>query len=1305
MGEPETPKNTLNEDRWFNVIRFWVDGKKFEITNPSPSITLLDWMREFQGLTSTHVGCGEGGCGACTLALVLPSGETRPINSCLRRLCAVDGCHIMTTQSLGNVRDGLHPVQEAITNNGTQCGFCTPGWVMNMYSLLENNSYLTREQVEQNFDGNLCRCTGYRPILAAFGEFASGGSCCRKHTSIPKPLEMADHVAKPLHFSDPLTGEEYYRPVTMHQLGGIRQRVESAKKKVCFMSGTTATGVVKYLVKNVCTEDTVLVDVNYLPEISSSSVDESGLTFGAAVSIGHLLSQVEKVDDEGFRAYAEHLKLVASVQVRSVGSWGGNVMLCRQSFLEESYSYFPSDIVLVLATAGTTVKVMVDGCAPQIVDILTLIEMKGNVLLISGHIPRSSEKSLARTFKLMRRHVFTHAIVQLGVHFTFAKDWTVTRARVIIGGVTSKIMVAQDTVKAIVGNELSPKVLSEAKLALTRDIDDGNPNAMLQHKTVACAYLFKSFLQAHQLRGRLHASCESALLRLTGFDTRPVSSGDHSLFSVDNNISPVGIWMPKIESGIQATGESIYPSDKGHGFLFGQLVFSTSCNAKLVAIDAHEALGMPGVVEFVAASDIPGTNGWMSFLTSVPGCEYAKEKLFFELNDTIPYVGVMLGVIVAKTWAQAYKAARAVKQVYIDLKPPVLGIVDASTKHAVLCQDHVSRIRSVGKHILRGAQVGEPLPDQGTTKRSTRSQNIVSSVMTGEQYHFPLETHALCVVPTGDTMQIFISSQCNDIVQSAVAGALGVLTSKIRVEGMRIGGGFGGKIIAQAASACAIAVAAHKLKQPVRLQTERRNDMQAFGLRNSFKFDYDATFLSDGKLEACDLNVHLDVGHIPGISGLLTTILDKDVGGVYNFTGGLKLSHQVCLTNKPAAAVMRAPGAMQASFFQASLLDHIAKTVGKDVDDVMEMNMYKVGDINREGVELGSKTFNYTVPQLWSQIQASAQYKERKAEVEQFNKTNKWKKKGISITASKFGVPSSDYKLGALLTAYVDGSVHVSVGGVDMGQGLNTKVAQCVAYTLGVPVASVTVEGGDTFVCGNQSYTGNSGSSESCCNAAMEAATILKNRLAPFVGKSWTETLLAGKLAGISLSAEGWFNGIAMEPHKSVYATYGAAVSEVILDVLTGDVRVERVDMIVDLGSQLNAAVDIGQIQGGFVQALGYLLTEEVRWGADGTQTSPGTWEYKIPTAYDVPVVLNVSLLQDTPNPRSIALGSKAVAEPIMSLINGTYLALKKAIYASRSEFGSGSEFVPLHVPTTRESIQSAIGLSLEHIQLMDSEQ
>ena len=318
-------------------------------------------------------------------------------------------------------------------------------------------------------------------------------------------------------------------------------------------------------------------------------------------------------------------------------------------------------------------------------------------------------------------------------------------------------------------------------------------------------------------------------------------------------------------------------------------------------------------------------NSWP--FTSVPGCEYAKEKLFFELNDTIPYVGVMLGVIVAKTWAQAYKAARAVKQVYIDLKPPVLGIVDALTKHAVLCQDHVSRIRSVGKHILRGAQVGEPLPDQGTTKRSTRSQNLVSSVMTGEQYHFPLETHALCVVPTSDTMQIFISSQCNDIVQSAVVGALGVLTSKIRVEGMCIGGGFGGKIIAQAASACAIAVAAHKLKQPVRLQTERRNDMQAFGLRNSFKFDYDATFLSDGKLEACDLNVHLDVGHIPGISGLLTTILDKDVGGVYNFTGGLKLSHQVCLTNKPAAAVMRAPGAMQASFFQASLLDHIAKTV------------------------------------------------------------------------------------------------------------------------------------------------------------------------------------------------------------------------------------------------------------------------------------------------------------------------------------------------------------------------------------------
>jgi len=254
-------------------------------------------------------------------------------------------------------------------------------------------------------------------------------------------------------------------------------------------------------------------------------------------------------------------------------------------------------------------------------------------------------------------------------------------------------------------------------------------------------------------------------------------------------------------------------------------------------------------------------------------------------------------------------------------------------------------------------------------------------------------------------------------------------------------------------------------------------------------------------------------------------------------------------------------------------------------------------------------------------------------------------------------------------------------------------VGLCVANVLGIPVESIRTEGADTFTFSSGSMTGGSGTSESACHAAIQAATTLKGRLQPYMdkGNNWVQAITAASASGVNLNAMEWFAGSSFRS-GTTYGVFGTAITEVMLDVLTGEVRVERVDILMDLGNQLDAAVDIGQVQGAFVMVLGYLFTEQVLY--DPVTAVPlclGTWEYKVPTAYDIPVVFNTALLKNTPNPHAVTKSSKAVAEPAMMLVSCPYLAVKDAIYAARTEVGHTEDWIPLDVPLTVEAVRTAI--------------
>jgi len=1208
LGQPHPAalqKNAVST-QWKNSITFWVNGEMVTLQNPKPSLTLLDWLREEHGLLGTHVGCGEGGCGICTVALVLPTGETVPINSCLRRLVAVDGCHIVNTQGLGSMQGGLHKVQTAIADgNGSQCGFCTPGWVMNMYSLLERNPRPSQEEIEQNFDGNLCRCTGYRPILSAFGEFAEGGECCGSHKSVRRPVEMHNFVVEPLHFVDSQSSQEYYRPVSMEQLNDALQQAQSSRKVVRYICGNTAEGVVKYLAPPDRDEfGTVFVDLNELSDLRGVAVNGSSLTVGSLVSLTGLIDALEQnvAIDPAFTQYAEHIKRVASVQIRAVGSWAGNLMLCRESTLNRNFAYFPSDLVLVLATAGARVRVSVNQQPETTVDPLQLTRLRGdNVLVLSMEIPIAPPGSVVRTFKAMQRHVFSHPIVNFGAHITLQADQTtVKEARIIVGGATSTLISAERTATSLRGSQITQATLSAAMTALISDIQanpsDDQVSTPEFRQSCALGFLYKTFLEFCNVHGGLPDKFESAIAEFAPASRRPVSSGADGDFSADPAKAPFGTWVPKLEARIQASGEARYASDMGLGALFSQIVFSTSCNATLSALDATDALRMPGVKAFVTAADVPGVNSSQAFASVIT----PDWKVFFEIGDSIPAIGMPLGLIVADTWAQARLAAKKIVQRYTDAGVPVVSAEVAAKMRHISHADNVAAVRA-HKRLSKMRRDGGIGAKASGPRRLDASKVARGTFKTGAQNHMYLETQSACVVPVeGDRWDVYSSTQWPDLVHDAVALVLAVPKTKITVKNTRCGGGFGGKIAYPCPAVTAVAVAARKFGRPVRLQNERSDDMQMCGQRHPIDITYEATFDSDGKIDALVCSGASDVGWVAGVMAGMGEGAAGLMDNNYNWNV-LTPSGQDVLTNRPNNTAMRAPPTMQAALAGDVVMEHVARSVGKDLDDIMQLNFYKEGDVTAQGDLLGSDTLNFTVPHLWEQIQRDTRYAERKHAVETYNANNRWTKKGIAITTSKWIGSARGYENSAHVSIYDDGTVQVASGGVEIGQGLNTKVAMAAAFAFGIPLEKISVGQGDTAMLPNNGTTGGSGTSEACAQAVLYACQELTTKLQPYldnVGGDFTMAVAAAKASGESLVAIGWSVGQWDKKddskNSSSYLVYGACVSEVLLDVLTGDVRVEKADILMDLGHQLNAAVDVGQVQGGFVQALGYLFTERM---------------------------------------------------------------------------------------------------------------
>jgi len=1062
-------------------------------------------------------------------------------------------------------------------------------------------------------------------------------------------------------------------------------------------------------------------------ELVSSSTGRC-LRLGAATSITALIEGLEAApmqQEAAWAALAVHLRRVASTPVRNVGTWAGNLAFTR------AWPQFASDVAPALAALGTSLTIFGGGKEEQQIK-TSEVSVEDYLLdpaaltaefaiIVDAKIPAPPEGgdvvSVFRCYKTAQRHANSHSIVNAGFMVALNRSTHVcTGARLFFGGLCAHgLMRASATEEAMAGKLVSRGTLLQAFDALDEDLKQkGGVKQDPIHSPAYCvalarANLYRLFLSLLEESGSLPKDYASALLPFATAACRPPLQATQS-YSVDKSMAPLGEAVPKLSAILSASGEAVYPSDRGNdapNALFGAFALTDRVNCKLLSIDPTEALKEPGVVDFLTAADVLRGQ-------TLP----YNEKVFCSAGDVIPSDATRVGFVLAKTAAAAHAGALKVRLTWEEgSHSVVITDLEAARKHTAFVgpaeiQATLKQLEQSGGLSRRGVPSQRALfsverhdgtdeedvmtAEEGACRAQGRLQ-VKGVVKTGGQSHFYMEPQTTYAVPCEDgLMELWTGVQDPSGTQLAIASILGVPEHNINVRVRRVGGAFGGKLSRQLPLAAACAIAAAKWGRPVFASNERVADMRMTGGREPITSTYDASFDEDGRLAKLSLQLYMDAGCFLGDCAgdfAMAVMFSDNTAYCPSFTcnGVPYTTHTVHRTSQ------RAPGVIQSVTSNLVVLEHIATTLGLPFESVQERNFYKVGQKTPFGDTIGSETFNWTMPEVWQKLRQDSDFDARKSAVDLFNSGSRWRKRGIAMTQVKYPMKLGDYNSGSVVNIYADGSVLVSHGGCEIGQGIHTKVAQAAAYVLGVDLQKVRIADTETSKMPNNNATGGSGTSETMVEATKQACQTLMDRLASYLKKypgDWVSACANARKEGVCLSAEGWFTDTCPVFN---YAVYGAAASEVEVDVLTGEVEILRVDIVMDLGKQLSAGIDVGQLEGGFVMSLGYFFTEQVLFNQAGQQLNLGTWEYKIPSYCDVPRELHVSLAPCEANPGGI-LGSKASAEPPMSLAASAYFAAKFALYAARRELGHGTDFFELPVPCTVQELQQACPLLKETI-------
>ncbi|MDP3073942.1 MAG: xanthine dehydrogenase molybdopterin binding subunit [Opitutaceae bacterium] len=1243
-------------------FEFVLNGQPVRVGGVPATTTLLDWLRD-AGRTGSKCGCAEGDCGACTVALVDRDAAGRPayraINSCIALLPMFAGREVVTVEGLAT-GEALHAVQrEMVEHQGSQCGYCTPGFVVSLFEAYYRSEVSQPCQINDQLCGNLCRCTGYRPIRdAAVAALAGRGVAVddRFAARLKQPVPVPEGV------SYTAAGERFFRPTSLSELFDLKRQHADA----VLVAGATEIGVE---LNKKFKKFPLLISVEGVPELTRITASPTEWRVGA----GATLTAIEEKIGPEYRSLAKMLAVFASRQIRNRATLGGNIATASP-IGDSAPVLLTLDASVVLASAAGERTVPLDAFFTG----YRKTQMRAEEIIREIVVPRAAlAAGLTRKAdyqKVSHRRELDISIVAAAFCLDLDAAGVVRRARISYGGVAERTLRARRAEAALEGRAVADA--SAAVAAALREefkpIDDVRGSADYRRGLVVG--LWEKFV-----------SGETSL----AIDLPPdfTSSTPWEVSEASRHL--------RHESAIgHVTGRAHYVEDtaRQRPMLEVWPVLAPHAHARILRRDATAARAAPGVAAVLMAEDIPGHNN--------VGVSRHDETLF--AADEVMYHGHLVALVVGDSIA-ACRAAAALVQVDYEPRPALLTIADA-----VAAESFHNPQRTLGR--------GEPDAAMAAAPR-----RLAGEFSMGGQEHFYLETQAAWA-EWGDDGDVFISSstQHPSEIQAIVSEVLKVPRHKIVVQSPRMGGGFGGKETQGNTPAALVALAARVTGRPVRLQLDRDLDMMMTGKRHPFHSRFEVGFAEDGRVLALTADLVSNGGWSLDLS---QPVLERAMFHVDNayYIPALRVTGRVAKTHVASNTAFRGFGGPQGMLVIEEIMDRVARATGLPPEIVRERNFYHgTGETNR--THYGAEVGDSRLQAIWGRVLAESRFAERRAAVEAWNRAHPRARRGLAITPVKFGISFTltHYNQGgALVHIYQDGTVQVNHGGTEMGQGLHTKILGVAMRELGLPATAIRLMRTSTDKVPNTSATAASAGADLNGAAVRNACVTLRERLVPVAAKllgapsetiafaggfvfsrtdaakriAFAQLAASAYAARVSLSATGYYStpGIHWDwatgqGQPFAYYACGAAVAEVEVDGYTGMTRVMRVDIVHDVGDSLNPGVDRGQIEGGFVQGMGWLTSEELKWDAKGRLLTHSASTYQIPAISDVPMEFNVTLLPNAANERAVH-GSKAVGEPPLMLA----IAVREAIRDAVASFGRSGGQVPLASPATGEAVWRAI--------------
>ena len=1099
------------------TLVLYVNGKKVPADQcklAKPNQTLLSFLRDVLRLTGSKLGCAEGGCGACTVMISRNSIfsvtnskiQHYAVNACLMPVCAADGCHITTVEGIGSVKNGMHPIQDRMVElHGSQCGFCTPGIIVAIYALFAsgNNSI---SHMEEHLDGNLCRCTGYRPIWDSVKSLCDDGknidsnpsnmidscesncatcpnrdgcenihneknqnmsttvgcsqsSTADKCTSMPQmqasfksqpneifPKELLAYKEEPLIISSNMS--TWIKPTNLEQLISLKSEHTDAKIVV----GNTEVGIET---KFKHAYYPIYISASSIPELVNISSSSDKLIIGACTPLSFIqkfcdefVSDVAEINSKVEGAILNMLRWFASTQIRNVASLSGNLVTASPI----------SDMNPLLAAAEAKIEIVAMDAPTRFVPVKDFfqsyrkVHLQPHEVLKSIIVPRISEHepwTYILPFKQARRREDDISIVTSGIKMKLTlsnNSFIIEDAILAFGGMAPTTILARTTAAFLRGKEWCEETFTQSKKILAKEVKlpANVPGGQPEYRcALAVSFLFKFYLaisiqiekdiEIALKNGALHVSKFPSIQKIennersgsTSFITskKPSIHGTqkHPLPQIADGCEKLKFQMPeempvpKASTGgsglavshasgkYHCTGEAIYVDDMPapENMLHSALVMADRACGVILSVDKKQALDIEGVVGVYTCDDLIKIGG-----NNELGPIFHDEEVFATKN--IRHYGMVIGIVVAESLETAQLASRAVVVEYDDHfeKKPIITMEEAiasnsfydSSRHTIISGDVESFLTSADSIVVEG------------------------SMKVGGQEHFYLETHSSLVIPVegNEGLHVFSSTQAVDKTQKFCASAAGLPMHRVVAKTKRMGGGFGGKETRTVFSAAAAAVAARITNRPVKITLDRNVDMSITGSRHSFLAKYRACLIRQNnsdipKLGALDIKLFNNGGASFDLSGPVMDRALFHVDGCYKWAA-FRAEGIVCKTNQPPHTAFRGFGGPQGIAICEHIMDHLASKAKIPVETLRRSNMYQESDHTPFGSQIVPKTWN--IPTAWDYIMESANYRARKEAVKRFNEQHKYKKRGLAMLPTKFGIAVSETYLISMKTFF-----------------------------------------------------------------------------------------------------------------------------------------------------------------------------------------------------------------------------------------------------------------------------------------------